>query len=98
MKLTSSFGPFEPAKASNLFFQPETTIPFPDASADKAVRTTLSGVSPIESLTTGPVRPARLKKSVEVGPGHTERTSTPVPRSSSLKARLQCKIKALDAP
>src|SRR5580692_7296978 len=91
-------GTLDPSAASILLRQPLTTWLLPAASARNEAITTCSQVSPEPSGNGASLRPAALKKFVAVGPGHTASARTPLPRSSSSSARLQCSTKALVAP
>src|SRR5690606_18067800 len=86
---TQVFGNVELIAVISLFFRPVTTSAFPVSSAFSVSRTTCSLVCPSDAATLPSWSPARRKKSVAVGPGHTASERTPVPRSSSFSARLQ---------
>ena len=81
-----------------LLVQPVTTWLRPAAKARSEMRTTCSEVMLNAGDTEPESNPARLEKSVAVGPGQTAKVRTPEPRNSSFSAKLQCSRKALEAP
>src|SRR5581483_3015933 len=98
LRAVSGFGNF-PASAAMIWLRhPLTTMLLPAARACNEFMTTCSQVSPMSSGNGETSKPAALEKFVAVGPGQTARARTPLPRSSSFSAKLQCKRKAFVAP